>query len=86
MEKRNRTCRAQLLTTYFRTGLLSLLKVATNCLRLILQECAIDLVTVFDAISTSRQTREKLQCLYENNFLRTAVLKKNMICKLKLHS
>ena len=31
-----------------------------------------DLVTVFDAIVTSRQTREKLQCLYEklvsNNF------------------
>ena len=35
---------------------------------------------LFDAISKSRQTREKLQCLYENlmsnNFLRTAVLKK----------
>ena len=33
-----------------------------------------------DAILTSRQTREKLQCLYENlmsnNFRRTAVLKK----------
>ena len=27
---------------------------------------AIDLVTVFDTILTSRQTREKLQCLYEN--------------------
>ena len=27
---------------------------------------SIDLVTVFDAILTSRQTREKLQCLYEN--------------------
>ena len=26
----------------------------------------IDLVTVFHAILTSRQTREKLQCLYEN--------------------
>ena len=26
----------------------------------------IDLVTVFDAILTSRQTHEKLQCLYEN--------------------
>ena len=26
----------------------------------------IDLVTVFDAILASRQTREKLQCLYEN--------------------
>ena len=40
----------------------------------------IDLVTVFDAILTSRQTREKLQCFYENimsnNFRRTAVLKK----------
>ena len=40
----------------------------------------IDLVTVFDAILTSRQMREKLQCLYENlmsnNFRRTAVLKK----------
>ena len=40
----------------------------------------IDLVTVFDAILTSRQTREKLQCLYENlmsnNFHRTAVLTK----------
>ena len=42
--------------------------------------CCIDLVTVFDAILTSRQTREKLQCLYENlmsnNFRKTAVLKK----------
>ena len=40
----------------------------------------IDLVTVFDAILTSRQTREKLQYLYKNqmsnNFRRTAVLKK----------
>ena len=40
----------------------------------------IDLVTVFDAILTSRQTREKLQCLYENlmlnNFRKTAVLNK----------
>jgi len=40
----------------------------------------IDLVTVFDAILTSRQTREKLQCLYENlitnNFRKTALLKK----------
>ena len=40
----------------------------------------IDLVTVFDAILTSRQTREKLHCLYENlmsdNFRKTAVLKK----------
>ena len=50
----------------------------------------VDLVAVFDAILTSRQTREKLQCLYENpisyNFRRTAVLKKNMICKPKVHS
>ena len=41
---------------------------------------AIDLVTVFDAILTSRQMCEKLQCLYENlmtnNFHKTAVLKK----------
>ena len=39
-----------------------------------------DLVTVFDTILTSRQTRDKLQCLYENlmsnNFRKTAVLKK----------
>ena len=42
--------------------------------------CNIDLVTVFDAILTSRQTREKLQCLYENlmsnSFRKTAVMKK----------
>ena len=35
---------------------------------------------VFDAILTSRQTREKLQCSYENlmsnNFRKTTVLKK----------
>ena len=41
---------------------------------------AIDLVTVFDAILTSRQMCEKLQCLYENlmsnNFRKTAVLNK----------
>ena len=40
----------------------------------------IDLVTVFDAILMSRQTCEKLHCLYENlmsnNFCKTAVLKK----------
>ena len=50
----------------------------------------IDLVTVFDAILTSRQTCEKLQCLYENllsnDFRKTAVLKKNMSCKLKLQN
>ena len=38
----------------------------------------LDLVTVFDAILTSRQTCEKLQCLYENlmsnNFRKTAIL------------
>ena len=48
-----------------------------GCLDLSLQ---IDLVTVFDAILTSRQTRAKLQCLYENlisnNFRKMAVLKK----------
>ena len=40
----------------------------------------IDLVTVFDTILTGKQTREKLQFLYENlmshNFCRMAVLKK----------
>ena len=40
----------------------------------------IDLVTVFDAILTSRKTCEKLQCLFKNvmsnNFRKTAVLKK----------
>ena len=39
-----------------------------------------DLVTVFYAILTSRQTCENLQCLYENlmsnHFRKTAVLKK----------
>ena len=39
-----------------------------------------DLITVFDAILTSRQTRGKLQCLYENplsnDFRKTAVLEK----------
>ena len=50
----------------------------------------IDLVTVFDAILTSRQACEKLQCWYENlmsnNFRKTAVLNKNISCKLKLQS
>ena len=45
---------------------------------------------VFDAILTSGQTSVKLQCLNENlmlnNFRRTAVLKKNINCELKLHS
>ena len=40
----------------------------------------IDLVTVLEAILTSRQAGEKLQCLYENlmssNFRKTAVLEK----------
>ena len=40
----------------------------------------IDLVMVFNAILTSRQAREKLQCLYENltlnNFPKMAFLKK----------
>ena len=51
---------------------------------------SIGLVTVFDAILTSRQTCEKLQCLYENlmanNFRKAAVLEKKMNCKLKLQS
>ena len=46
----------------------------------------IDLVTVFDAILKSRQTCEKLQCLYENlmsnNFRKTAVLNKISIVNL----
>ena len=33
----------------------------------ILMLVVIDLVRVFDAISTSRQTREKLQCLYQGH-------------------
>ena len=41
----------------------------------------IDLVTVLEAILTSRQAGEKLQCLDENlmsnNFRKTAVLEKN---------
>ena len=55
-----------------------------------LRHGSIDLATVFDAILTSRQTREKLQCLYENlmsnNFHKTAVLNKISIvnfCKAK---
>ena len=44
------------------------------------QSRPIDLVMVFDAILMSRQTRDKLQCLYENlmsnNFRKTALLKK----------
>ena len=46
----------------------------------------IDLVTVFDAILTSRQTCEKLQYLYQNllsnNFGKTPVLKKILIVNL----
>ena len=45
---------------------------------------------VLEAISTNSQLCEKLQCLYENlmlnNVRKTAVLKKKMNCKLKLHS
>ena len=43
----------------------------------------IDLLTVFDAILTSKQTCEKLQCLYENlmsnSFRKTTVLKKKNV-------
>ena len=50
----------------------------------------IDLVTVFDATLTNRQTCEKLQCVYENlmsnNFRKTAVLKKKKTRKLKLQN
>ena len=51
---------------------------------------AIDLVTVFDAILTSRQTRLRnysicMRIWLSNNFRRMAVLKKKMNCKLKLH-
>ena len=46
----------------------------------IIKGLIIDLVTVFDAILTSGQTREKFPCLYENpmsnNFRKTAVLEK----------
>ena len=50
--------------------------------------------TVLEAILTSRQGSEKLQCYRirriinnkKNNFRKTAALKKNMNCKLKLSS
>ena len=46
----------------------------------VIQNLPIDLVTVLEAILTSRQVHEKLQCLYENlmsnNFCKTAVLNK----------
>ena len=50
--------------------------------------------TVLEAILTSRQASEKLQCYRirriinskKNNFRKTAVLKKKMNCKLKLSS
>ena len=52
----------------------------TNVTAINKRKSVIDLVTVIDAILTSRQTREKSQCLYENlmsnNFRRMAVLKK----------
>ena len=58
--------------------------------KLIRSDCGIDLVTVFDAILTSRQACEKLQCLCQNlmsnNFRKTAVLTKKFSCKLKLQS
>ena len=45
---------------------------------IVISKDLINLVTVFDATLTSRQTREKWQCLYDNlisnNFRRTAVL------------
>ena len=63
---------------------------ASGCTLMVIRLNLIGLITVFDAILTSRQPREKLQCLYENlisnNFRKTAILKKNMNCKQKLHS
>ena len=54
--------------------------VMKNYKTLISKVDCIDLVTDFDAILTGRQTREKLQCLYENlmlnNFRKKALLKK----------
>ena len=51
-----------------------------NTAKIIQSSGIIDLVTVFDAILTTRQTRDKLQCLYENpmsnNFRITAVIEK----------
>ena len=47
----------------------------------LVNEVLIDLVTALEAILTSRQPREKSQCLYKNlmsnNFRKTAVLEKN---------
>ena len=47
-------------------------------------------ITVLEAILTSQQPHEKLLRLYDNlmsnNFRKTAVLKKNLNCKLKPHS
>ena len=57
--------------------LFNTVKITDNIILIIV---IIDLVTVFDAMLTSRQMCEKLQCLYENlmsnNFRKTAVLKK----------
>ena len=63
--------------------ILSMAKRVIPCLHLISWKplaFRIDLVTIFDAILTSRQMREKLHCVYEylmpNNFQKTAPLKK----------
>ena len=52
---------------------------------MIYRNAVIDLVTVFDAILTSWQMREKLQCLYENltsnNFRRTVCILVKMASK-----
>ena len=61
-KKRNRTCRAQLLLTYFHTGLLSLLKVATNCLRLISQECATE-INAYNKVKKRGFTLANLHCV-----------------------
>ena len=47
-------------------------------------------ITILEAILTRQQPHEKLLRLYDNlmsnNFCKTAVLKKNLNCKLKPHS
>ena len=65
---------------YFITKIIAAILVASRNVGCFLR------LQLFDAISKSRQTCEKLQCLYENlmsnNFLRTAVLKKIWIVNL----
>ena len=66
-------CRIVSFSSYFAVSVIQ-----ESCL--FVKKFSIGLITVFDAILTSRQTREKLQCLHKNlmsnNFRKTAVLKK----------